>query len=120
MHFIGLELSVLKKYETPLLNLFIFTESSLLYQIFTPLPNLLSFTNYVLFLCVCVCVCEQLRAPGCPVVIVGTHLDALPDSHHQAKTLEAIVWQKYSNSTHYPKVNKCEVLFILCVSANKL
>ncbi len=37
------------------------------------------------------------------MVIVGTHLDALPDQS-KAKALEAIAMKKYSNSPNYPKV----------------
>lgn len=44
----------------------------------------------------------QLRAPGCPVIIVGTHLDAV--TTQVAKDLEEEAKRKYSNATIYPKV----------------
>ena len=44
----------------------------------------------------------QLRAPGCPVIIVGTHLDAV--SAQVAKELEDEAKIKYSNTSIYPKV----------------
>lgn len=44
----------------------------------------------------------QLRAPGSPVIIVGTHLDTLSDPNRHTE-LEKLAFAKYSGS-HYPKV----------------
>ena len=45
---------------------------------------------------------QQLRAPGSPVIIVGTYLDAVTET--KAKELEEAAMQKYNNPTIYPKV----------------
>ena len=44
----------------------------------------------------------QLRAPGCPVIIVGTYLDAV--TAQVAKELEDEAKIKYRNTSIYPKV----------------
>ena len=44
----------------------------------------------------------QLRAPGCPVIIVGTHLDAVSET--KAKELEKAALTKYADTSIYPKV----------------
>ena len=44
----------------------------------------------------------QLRAPGCPVIIVGTHLDGVSET--KAKELEKAALSKYADASIYPKV----------------
>ena len=44
----------------------------------------------------------QLRAPGCPAIIVGTHLDGVSEA--KAKELEKAAFTKYANTSIYPKV----------------
>ena len=44
----------------------------------------------------------QLRAPGSPVIIVGTCLDLV--SEQRAKELERIAMETYSDTKIYPKV----------------
>ena len=44
----------------------------------------------------------QLRAPGSPVIIVGTHLDMVSDAF--ADDMEKKAAKKYCNPKHYPKV----------------
>lgn len=46
----------------------------------------------------------QLRAPGSPVIIVGTHLDMMTDNI-KVKQLEAEAEQRYSNTKLYPRVS---------------
>ena len=59
----------------------------------------------------------QLRAPGCPVIIVGTHLDAV--SAQEAKELEEEARTKYSNTAIYPKVsiNYRKLVISVCMGA---
>lgn len=45
----------------------------------------------------------QLRAPGCPVIIVGTHMDKVQDPT-RVRDLENKAEERYSNIQHYPKV----------------
>ena len=47
--------------------------------------------------------CLQLHAPGCPVIIIGTHRDKV--SKKIAIELEEKVLQKYSNNENYPQVS---------------
>ena len=44
----------------------------------------------------------QLRASGCPVIIVGTHLDGVSET--KAKELEKAASSKYADTSIYPKV----------------
>ena len=46
--------------------------------------------------------CAQLRAPGCPVIIVGTHRDKV--SRRDIMELEQQALQEYSNDFIYPEV----------------
>ncbi len=58
------------------------------------------------------CLCVQLRAPGCPVIIVGTHLDAMKDDT-KVKDLEIKAMKRYSLSPNYPKVCTVDNPFFL-------
>jgi len=51
-----------------------------------------------------------LRAPGSPVIIVGTHLDRVHDQDKLIK-LEEEVRKKYCNQPNYPKVRLLFYLF---------
>ena len=59
----------------------------------------------------------QLRAPGCPVIIVGTHLDAV--SAQVAKELEEEAKIKYSNTAIYPKVRVQIIYMHICMGIGK-
>ncbi len=44
----------------------------------------------------------QLRAPGSPVIIVGTHLDMV--SELRSEELQAMAREKYGDTAIYPRV----------------
>ena len=65
---------------------------------------------------VCVNTFPQLRARGCPVVILGTHMDRV--SKHEVIELEDRARKLYMNKNHeaYPDVCMYSVCVCVCVS----
>jgi GTP-binding protein EngB required for normal cell division len=50
--------------------------------------------------------CLQLHAPGCPVIIVGTHLDKMSDLR-EVKRLKDVARERYEDRRLYPNVSQC-------------
>ena len=53
----------------------------------------------------------QLRAPGSPVIVIGTHLDQVTDA--VAREREAQVKYQYSNAALYPTI--VDICSVSCV-----